>query len=278
MISIITPVYNNERYIEACINNVIEQGCSGIEHLIIDGGSTDSTPRIIEIYSRKYAHIRWISEKDRGQSEAMNKGLSMASGDVVGILNADDFYQPGVLRRVSEILKSATEPAFVVGNCVMMDEEGNPIEVSKPKNVTHIKMLLGKIIQPYPTNPSAYFYHKSLHESVGGYSLDDHYHMDIDMVFRLLKFANVYYFDEHWGNFRFIHGTKTSENIQSGLMEERQHRIVRKYQKELPVWQKLWVLPIYTIARTGLFVTTLYFIKHPAEFFPRLINKVRTML
>lgn len=275
MISIITPVYNSEKYIEACINNVIEQRCPDIEHLIIDGGSTDNTTRVIEHYSSKHAHIRWVSEKDNGQSEAMNKGLSLAQGAVIGILNVDDFYQPGVLRRVTQILQFVNEPAFIVGNCVMMDEAGKPIDVSKPKNVTHIRMLLGKMVQPYPINPSAYFYHKSLHESVGGYSLDDHYHMDIDMVFRLLKIANIYYFDEHWGNFRLIDGTKTSENIHSGLMEERQHRIVRKYQKELPRWQKLFVLPIYAICRTGLFVTTKYFMQHPEEFFPRLLNRFR---
>lgn len=276
MISIITPVYNSEKYIEACINNVIGQNCSGIEHLIIDGGSTDRTTRIIEDYSSRYEHIRWTSEKDSGQSEAINKGLAMAHGEVIGILNADDFYQPGVLVRVSRILQSVDEPAFVVGNCVMIDKAGNPIEVNKPKNVSHVKMLLGKMIQPYPNNPSSYFYHKSLHESAGEYSLDDHYHMDIDMVFRLLKIARVYYFDEHWGNFRLMDGTKTGENIRSGLMEERQHRIVRKYQNELSGWEKLWVLPIYTISRTKFFITAKYFIQNPDEFFPRLFNRLRT--
>jgi glycosyltransferase involved in cell wall biosynthesis len=86
-----TPVYNGQRFIEFCIKNVIDQHCSHAEHIIVDGGSTDGTVEIIKSYAEKYPHIRWISEKDNGQSDAMNKGISMAKGEILGVLNVDDF-------------------------------------------------------------------------------------------------------------------------------------------------------------------------------------------
>ena len=97
MISIITPVYNGKRFIEFCIKNVIDQKCPNMEHIIVDGGSTDGTVEIIQRYAERYKHIRWVSEKDKGQSDAMNKGIRLAEGNIIGILNADDYYEPNVL-------------------------------------------------------------------------------------------------------------------------------------------------------------------------------------
>ena len=85
MLSIITPVYNGERFIEGCIENVISQNCMDCEHLIIDGGSIDRTITIIKKYAAKYSHIRWISEQDRGQSDAMNKGIKMKGREIFKI-------------------------------------------------------------------------------------------------------------------------------------------------------------------------------------------------
>ena len=106
MISVITPVYNGEQFIESCIKVVIDQACPGVEHIILDGDSTDRTVEIIKWYADQYPHILWVSEKDEGQSDAMNKGIAMAKGEIIGILNVDDFYEPNVLNRVSEIFKT----------------------------------------------------------------------------------------------------------------------------------------------------------------------------
>ncbi|MDF5711529.1 MAG: glycosyltransferase [Nostoc sp. S4] len=79
MISVITPVYNGEKFIESCLQVVIKQNFSEVEHIIVDGGSTDKTIDIIKHYANQYSHIRWISEKDRGQSDAINKGIYLSS-------------------------------------------------------------------------------------------------------------------------------------------------------------------------------------------------------
>ena len=97
MISVITPVYNGERFIEACIQVVIDQQCPDVEHIIVDGGSNDQTVDIIKRYAEQYSHIRWLSEKDQGQSDAMNKGIAIAKGEILAILNVDDDYEVNVL-------------------------------------------------------------------------------------------------------------------------------------------------------------------------------------
>jgi len=124
MISVITPVYNGERFIEACIQVVIDQQCSDVEHIIMDGGSKDGTVDIIKRYAEQYSHIRWLSEKDQGQSDAMNKGIAMAKGEILAILNVDDYYEPNVLKRVTEIFKILPEPSLLVGNCNIWDSNG----------------------------------------------------------------------------------------------------------------------------------------------------------
>ncbi|MBN3951472.1 MAG: glycosyltransferase [Nostoc sp. NMS7] len=80
MISVITPVYNGDKFIESCLQNVINQNFAEVEHIIVDGGSTDKRIDIIKDYANQHPHIHWISEKDQGQSDAMNKGISMAQG------------------------------------------------------------------------------------------------------------------------------------------------------------------------------------------------------
>ncbi|MEH2236266.1 glycosyltransferase [Nostoc sp.] len=130
MISIITPVYNGEKFIESCLQVVINQNFAEVEHIIIDGGSTDKTIDILEHYANQYSHIRRISEKDQGQSDAMNKGITMAQGLIIGILNVDDFYEPNVISRIWELFKTLPEPSLIVGNCNMWDHREKLIQLN----------------------------------------------------------------------------------------------------------------------------------------------------
>src|SRR6516164_880741 len=105
-LSIITPVYNGEKFISECIECVAAQNCAEVEHIIVDGGSNDRTVDILRDKAGVMRHLRWISEPDQGQSDALNKGISMAKAEYIGILNADDFYEPGALPYVAEIIKN----------------------------------------------------------------------------------------------------------------------------------------------------------------------------
>lgn len=237
-ISVITPVFNGERYIETCIQNVISQNDPHAEHIIVDGGSSDGTVEIIKKYAESHPHIRWASEHDRGQADAMNHGLALAKGSIVSFLNVDDYYEPGTLLRVGKIIKTLPEPAFLAGNCNIWDEKNQLLAVNKPRRLHFRDLLIGNGIFVFPVNPSAYFYHKSLHDRVGLYDVMDNYSMDLDFILRAVQVANVKYVDEVFGNFRLIPGTKTYED-QKEQGGARAEMVFRKYEIRLGFSEKI---------------------------------------
>lgn len=242
MLSIVTPVYNSERFIATCIEAVIEQNCVDLEHIIIDGGSTDQTVPIMQQYADRYPHIRWRSEPDRGQSDAMNKGIAMAKGEIMGLLNVDDGYEPGVLNRIIDCFKALPEPTLLVGNCNIWDDAGKLIEVNKPSKLSLFELVAGVNIHPYPCNPAAYFYHTALHQKVGLYDIANHYSMDLDFILRAVQVANVVYVDEIWGNYHRLEGTKTVNDMHNGQMNQRVVQLLKHYRKQLPLHQQIQLL------------------------------------
>ncbi|MCU0550360.1 MAG: glycosyltransferase [Leptolyngbya sp. Prado105] len=242
MITIVTPVYNGERFIESCLQTVIAQHCPEIEHLIIDGHSRDRTLKIIQNYADRYPHIRWISEPDRGQSDAMNKGIRLARGEIITFLNVDDYYESGVLNQIVQRFKTLPEPSFLVGNCRIWNDHGQIIDINKPAKLKLFDLVLGLNVNPYPCNPCAYFYHRSLHQKIGNYSIDDHHAMDLDFILRMVQVAHVYYVDQIWGNYRRIEGTKTFIDMENGTADRRVRQILKKYRQHLtPAQQIHWL-------------------------------------
>jgi glycosyltransferase involved in cell wall biosynthesis len=133
-ITVITPSFNAAATIEQTLRSVREQDYPYIEHVVVDGGSTDGTVEILE----RAEGVRFVSESDRGLSHAMNKGVAMAGGSVVGWLNADDIYLPGALRAVGEAFAAHPEAEWVTGRCLIIDGAGREIR----KGVTAYKNLL----------------------------------------------------------------------------------------------------------------------------------------
>ncbi len=125
--SIITPNYNGERFLEQTLRSVISQADDGVEleYIVVDGNSTDNSHKIIEKYSDRLA--KTIIEKDTGPANAINKGLALASGDVLAWLNADDLYYPNTLRRVQQALEGRPEAAICFGACPIIDTQGQEI-------------------------------------------------------------------------------------------------------------------------------------------------------
>ncbi len=268
MISVITPIYNGEKFIESCLQNVINQNFAEVEHIIVDGGSTDKTIDIIKDYANQHPHIHWISEKDQGQSDAMNKGIAMAQGSIIGILNVDDFYEPNVISRISELFKTLPEPSLIVGNCNTWDHRDKLIHINKPKRLRAVDLLMGKQINDdrmidasFPVNPSAYFYHKSLHQQIGIYKVEEHYAMDIDFLLKAVKVAHLKYFNETWGNYRYYPGTKTFDDSTNGTSQTRIHQLFKEYAKTLPLIEQ------WEIRLTGIInfisLKIFYFSKYP---------------
>jgi glycosyltransferase involved in cell wall biosynthesis len=175
----------------------------------------------------------------------MNKGIAMARGDILGILNVDDYYEPNTLKRVQEIFESLPEPSMVVGNCNVWDDSQNLLFVNKPSRLRISDLLLGWSFHPHPVNPSAYFYHASIHKILGPYDENDHYSMDLDFLFRAVRSCNVVYVDETWGNYRLIKGTKTFEDKKIGNTEQRRKDLRVKYLMQLPIIQRYRILFMY---------------------------------
>lgn len=243
IITVITPVLNGARFIEQCINNIAMQASVSIEHLIVDGGSSDETVDIIKRAAKHLPHIQWISESDDGQADAMNKGVRLARGRVIGFLNVDDYYEPGVLRRIYDLFttKLTREPSLAVGNCQVWDNENNPFFLNKPSKLHITDLMQGQNYAPFPVNPSAYFYHKSLHKYAGDYDVAHHYALDLDFMLRAVQKARVYYFDELWGNYRHLEGTKTYRDMAEGTASARGVAVYDHYRSQLKWWQVLQI-------------------------------------
>jgi glycosyltransferase involved in cell wall biosynthesis len=135
--SVVTPTYNGAEYLEDALLSVKRQSAPGVEHIVIDGGSRDATLDIV----RRHKHVRWISEPDRGQSDAINKGFGLADGDLVGWLNADDYYLPGALEAIAYAAQEHPEADVIHGDCVFVDADGRLVR-SKVEHAFDPEVLL----------------------------------------------------------------------------------------------------------------------------------------
>jgi glycosyltransferase involved in cell wall biosynthesis len=211
VLSIITPVYNGKKYLSNCLSNVAKQAFPGLEHLIMDGGSEDGSLDIIREWQAKHAHIRLVSEKDRGQSDAMNKGIQLAGGSIIGFLNVDDYYEPDVLPKIPALFEKLPEPSFVCGNLNIWNPDGSLKHFNRPDKLSLPELLSHKFEWPY--NPSAYFYHKSLHNLCGFYNEENHYCMDYEFILEAAQHIPLIHRDELWGNFCQVEESKTLQRF-----------------------------------------------------------------
>ena len=173
-ISIITPTLNAGRTLRRAIQSVRCQGYPNLEHVIVDGGSTDDT----EAIATSYPHVVWLSEPDRGQSDAMNKGFAMATGEIIGYLNADDYYLPCAFDEIAPAFHAGAD--FVVGNILILRPNGS-VEVNAPR-ADRLSFLYHWEPDAFPVNPVGYFYRRHVQEAVGGYNIDNAFTMDLEFL------------------------------------------------------------------------------------------------
>lgn len=234
-LSIITVSFNAVHTMRNSIESVIPRTINNdtLEHLIVDGGSTDGTLELIESYASQYSHIRFISEADKGQSHAMNKGIHLAREEYIGFLNADDTYTDRTLEFALNYLKNY-KPTFLCGNLNVFDEHNKLLYVSKPIRNTFKDIYFS---HTYPINPSSYFYKKNIHEKIGLYNEEDHLTMDLDFF---LRFINTYksftYIDQIFGNFNVGAETKTFQDREAGNMFKRKEALFEHYWKQNPLF------------------------------------------
>lgn len=221
LVSIVTPSLNQAKYIEETMLSVFNQDYPYIEYIVIDGGSTDGSQAIIDKYESRLTY--WSSERDRGQSHAINKGLARASGEVVAWLNSDDVYFPGAIRTVVEAF-SSSHVGIVSGACRFISQTGNFIcSVPASRRDVYDELKQPTILQPNT------FFRRSLWEKVGGLDEALHYSMDTDLWVRLLSITTLKPILETIATYRLHAASKTGAISAKALFARDWLRIVDKY-------------------------------------------------
>lgn len=215
-ISVITVTLNSERFLEECISTVAAQGNSLHEHIIVDGGSTDATLEIVRKHAAADSRIRWISEPDRGISDAMNKGVALATGDVITHLNSDDYYpDPHVLETVQECLYRNPSYSWLTGGFTFVSEEGAFIRDIRVRRYSFRRLVRGNIL----LHPST-FIKKDLFVEAGGFDLSLSFCMDYDLFLRLGSLAPPFLVDKQLSCFRAHARSRSVSHSEQAYAEE----------------------------------------------------------
>ena len=203
LVSIVTPSFNQARYLEQTMCSVLDQQGVDLEYIVVDGGSTDGSQEIIQKYAHRLAW--WVSEKDRGQTDAINKGFARANGQVLAWLNSDDTYQPGALREALDYLDVHPEVGLVYGDANYIDENGRVIGRFPAAQTDHARLRQGYVHIPQQSA----FFRADLWRKVGPLDPSFYFAMDYDLWVRLSGEAPLAYHPRLWANFRLHSGAKT---------------------------------------------------------------------
>jgi glycosyltransferase involved in cell wall biosynthesis len=181
LVSVIVPVYDQVQYIEATLDSLFQQTYAAIEIIVVDGGSQDGTRKILEDLTET---IQWVSEPDRGQSHAINKGIRMATGDILAWLNADDQYYPYTIQTVVDYFRTQPTSMFLYGDAMTIDADGKPYGLRPYVQATDYQELLNvrcRIVQP------STFWRRIVTETVGTLDENLHYSMDYEYWIRIAR-------------------------------------------------------------------------------------------
>jgi len=219
LVSIVTPSYNQGKYLEQTIQSVLAQDYAQIEYLVVDGASTDNSVDIIKKYALEAGSVLpslpkhtlsgtpasrfhkiewWVSEKDAGQGEAINKGLAHAQGDIIAWLNSDDYYLPGTIAVVVKVFEENPEAVLIYGDMLAVDEQGQTINTLKYKQLSLQDLLCFQIIgQP------AVFFRRKVLERTGGLDTTFHFLLDHHLWIRIAHQGRILHVPQTWAVARY---------------------------------------------------------------------------
>ncbi|CAN5156068.1 hypothetical protein BH20ACT16_BH20ACT16_15600 [soil metagenome] len=215
--TIVTAALNAERTIAQTLRSVREQDYAGaVEHVVVDGGSADATVDIV-----RAAGLRFVSEPDRGLTHAINKGIAMARGDIVGSLNADDTYLPGALTRVGKAFAAHPDVEWVTGRCLIVDEHGSEIR----RGVTRYKdaflrhhSFARHLVHNYISAPATFVRRDAL-QAVGGYDERHRFSADYDMWLKLGRRGDPLVLGDALATFRMAGSTLSLTGFEAQFVE-----------------------------------------------------------
>jgi glycosyltransferase involved in cell wall biosynthesis len=231
LLSIITPSYNQSQYISKNIESVLSQSDDDVEHIVVDGGSTDRTLDILREYDDDY-NLRWVSESDRGQTHALNKGIQMANGEWIGWQNSDDYYLPNAFDTFRQTLKQNPRADAIYGDLVIVDQKGEKVA---QQFMTRPSKFIQRHWSLFASNQSLFIRRPVLKEI---FPLDEglEYTMDAELTWKLLEGNyNLVHVTEALGAFRIQPEAKTFEGVRDLQDEElRQIYVHPLYQQIIP--------------------------------------------
>ena len=215
LVSVVTPSYNTGAFIEETILSVKNQTYPHIEHIIMDGGSTDNTLDIIRKYEGTY-NMRWVSEPDKGQSDAINKGWKMARGEIIGWLNSDDTYLPYAVDTAVKYLNDYPDVGMVYGECNIINECNQVTGRCEARAFDLKEMLHQGNMVPQPT----VFLRREVLEEVGQLDTKLHFAMDFDLWIRIALKFKIAYIPQYLANFRLCPGTKSGDEAHKFALDQ----------------------------------------------------------
>jgi hypothetical protein len=249
-ISIVIPSYNKAKYIGETLKSIVSQNYLNLEVIIQDGGSNDGTVEIIKQFAKKYSTIiKWTSEKDNGQAEAINKGLKKATGEILTYINADDIYEKGALKMVGKYFTEGPSTLWLAGKGSVINAEGKeilrPVTFYKNLLLTINHYLLLKVVN-YLIQPSV-FLSRHAYQKYGPFSGISAFVTEYDLWLKLAKLQKPVVINRNLSKFRIEKDTKTKNMFQKLLKED--ERILKKHTGNLVV---LFLHKIHNIGRSLL--------------------------
>src|SRR5262249_42909397 len=223
-ITVVTPSYNQARFLEGTIRSVLQQNYPNLEHIIVDGGSSDGSVDII----RKYQHhlACWVSEKDEGPADAIRKGFGKATGSIMAWLNSDDIYQPDTLHKIADVFQRDAGIDVVYGNTYWIGLNGEILAEKRQTPFSKLAYLYGGADLQQPST----FWARHIYEKAGGLDTSFKAAFDADLFFRFFALsARFRHVNEFLGGFR-IH----SEQISHVMLENAREELCTLRERHLP--------------------------------------------
>lgn len=217
-ISIITPSFNQANFIEKTIRSVLDQKYPNLEYIVMDGESTDGTIEILKKWGKK---IIWYSRKDNGQSDAINKGIKLATGEIIGYLNSDDLLLKNSLFRIFQAFKDKNVN-WVTGNCKIINEKDREVR----SYITAYKKFLLKFINKNfllvinPISQPGSFWRREVTDKIGQFNKEEHLCMDYDYWLRMINFYKLTYIKDNLSAFRVHESSKSSRRLVDHFRDE----------------------------------------------------------
>ncbi|MBN2044475.1 MAG: glycosyltransferase [Anaerolineales bacterium] len=214
LVSIVTPSYNQSRFLQAAMDSVLGQSYPNIEYIVIDGGSSDESPAMIAARGDQLAY--WVSESDKGQTNAINKGFDRAKGEILAWLNSDDTYEPHAVAQAVEYLSAHPQVGLVYGEANFIDEHGRVIGRFPAAQTDHARLRQGYVHIPQ----QAAFWRADLWRRVGPLDENLYFAMDYDLWLKLTAVSEARYLPGRvWANFRLHGDSKTIAEDERGWDE-----------------------------------------------------------